>query len=126
VSDWRTVQRIHRASIRKFIWISDLENHGTIEYYVSNDEVPPIDEIFYEDCDGYAYAIYWRCLDEGVRGWVAFVRVRPRDRKSGHLIYLNKGWVADNRYRDLRWWGDLTYEWLSYGRPDGTWYEFNL
>ena len=40
---------------------------------------------------------------------------------EGHLVCSVDGWVLDNRHKFVMRRDDLQYQWISLGRPDGTW-----
>ena len=71
------------------------------------------------DCEDFALWARKRLLEYGIKSDLIYART---ERGEEHLVLSVEGWILDSRYRWLHRRDDMRYDWISIGRPDGTWY----
>ena len=119
---WKIATKVHSARLRTFVWTPDREIWGKPDYWPSRNEIPPIGELFYEDCDGFETACYYDLEDMGEYPLSVICNIRRGVPSTCHAVCSLKGYILDNRYRRVWHWTQLDYEWIMAGRHGGKWH----
>ena len=107
------LQALHAACLRKFKYAADSIVYGESEYWVSPAEIR--DQLSKQgflagDCDDFASLCVMRARAKGFPARFVFCQTETGEY---HLVCEVKGWILDNRYREIMRKNELQYTWLS-------------
>lgn len=98
---------------RSFIYRSDLETAGQVEYWESEKEVlKGLDQGrdgFEGDCDSFALACRAKLRKENIPNRLVFCVAEG----VGHLVCEVEGYILDNRHKWLMKQNEMPYTWVS-------------
>jgi predicted transglutaminase-like cysteine proteinase len=70
------------------------------------------------DCEDFALWCRERLAAQGVESDLVYCKL---ENGKNHLVLSVDGWILDNRHVWVIRRDDLRYDWISLGKPDGTW-----
>lgn len=70
------------------------------------------------DCEDFALWCRQELAQRGIASDLVLCRTETGE---GHLVCAVDGYVLDNRHKWVKRRDDLPYQWVSLGKPDGTW-----
>ena len=106
-----TPEKIHAKVLRLFTWAPDQETFDRFEYWSSFADDVEQGKPFTGDCDNFALTCAELLVREGydkedvrlVTCWV--------ETGGYHIVCTHKGYVLDNRQRNIMHWGQMPYKW---------------
>jgi predicted transglutaminase-like cysteine proteinase len=110
---------VHKTRLNSFLYVPDREQYGLTEHWPDREQIPAPGTIFKGDCDDFAHACYWDLEDMGIESNLIYCKTETG---GGHLVCECGGYILDNRQRTVLAIADISYTWISAGRPGGKWY----
>lgn len=118
---WRDLSDVHFDVMSRFIYTSDRNRYGKKEYWARPDESLGEDGKIRGDCEDMAIWCKTKCEEKGINDGRLVV---CKTETGGHHCVLEvRGWILDNRHKDIKPREDLDYEWLKIKDHDGIWKE---
>lgn len=115
---------------RLFRYQHDDRNYGIMEHWQSHAESVEKNEVFIDDCDGFAFTVCETLLKNGANPADVKFIVCTTETGEGHAVagYTigNKTYILENRFRDIYDWQTRTdYQWHYFMKFDtpGQWYD---
>jgi predicted transglutaminase-like cysteine proteinase len=71
------------------------------------------------DCEDFSLHCRQELAAKGIDSDLVLCRTETGE---GHLVCSVAGYVLDNRHKWVKRRDDLPYQWISLGKPDGTWH----
>jgi hypothetical protein len=116
--------KVHWDALTHFVYVPDKEQFPDFfEHWMSHADEVEADQIFRDDCDGFALTCAELLIRHGAdTSKVILVRCLT-ETGGGHLVCVADGWLLDNRQRSTIRWDDVPYTWQKSMRMDepGVW-----
>lgn len=124
------LSNLHSKVFSLFRYQFDNRNYGVMEDWRSHAESVKRDEIFTDDCDGFAFTVCELLLEMGVSSDKVLFIVCETETGEGHAVagceVGDVTYILENRYRRIYDWKEKTnYKWNYFMKFDnpGQWYE---
>lgn len=120
----KTLGRIHNQVFSGFIYKTDKENYGELEYWAM-----PKDSIrsngIVGDCEDFALFCRKLCREEDLKTRLVLCLTEDDE---GHLVLECEGWILDNRQHGVVKRQDLPYTWIRISgyEPGDDWHDIDM
>lgn len=104
-----TLQAVLDKAHRGHEYVTDLEQYRRPEHWAAS---------LVGDCEDFALVCRQLLASDGIESDLVHCRTETGE---GHLVCSVDGYILDNRNTWVHRRDDLPYQWLSIGKPDGTW-----
>lgn len=108
----QNLNKVHQQALSRFIYQTDLEHFGQIEYWATESEIPDEGNVM-GDCDDFAALIRKLLRKQRITSRLVYVLFKEEGKWQAHLVVEVNGWILDNRYNTVKRRDDLPYLWLS-------------
>lgn len=109
-----TVSNLLKEVRSLFIYTPDHILHPDhFDHWESHADAVERGEIFRDDCDGFSLTTAELLIRRKANPEDVKIIFCNTETGGGHLVTSWKHWIIDNRQREVRYWGDLHYKWIS-------------
>jgi predicted transglutaminase-like cysteine proteinase len=118
------IENVHWDVLTHFIYVPDKKQFPTFfEHWRSCADEVEADQIFRDDCDGFAMTSAEILVRSGADKNKIVLVTCLTETGGGHAVCVADGWLLDNRQRTAWRWDDVPYIWQKSMKMDepGVW-----
>lgn len=111
MNEFSKIKAVFDKTHRLFVWKADEEVYGTPEHWTSHADAVEREELFFDDCDGFAMTVIELCIRMGIKPENCRLALCWTETNEYHAVAIVHDWLLDNRMRTLRPWVTVPYRW---------------
>lgn len=111
MNEFSKIKAVFDKTHRLFVWKADEDVYGTPEHWTSHADAVEREEIFFDDCDGFAMTCVELLLREGINPEDMRLVTCWTETNEYHAVAIVHGWLLDNRMRRMYPWPAVPYKW---------------